>query len=242
MAAEPQKINPPAKPKGCSIFKPGQSITIPVPFVGAEIKSLTDPSKGPPSDCAIVHSLMLQLMPMLAGFACILKILNVLTAMKKIFKSTLPFIDVGAVFGSGGLLDSIEKLSDCIPLVNPAPWIQMIKAILQMILAYIECLIEGFESIRQFKAGVDLNSENGTPLLLKTLDCAKNNADTSLASLLSAMGPIEPLLSLLQPITSLFNIDLSGMSLSASSSGGDPLQPVIDFHDKLSEIVDSIPG
>ena len=29
----------------------------------------------------------------------------------------------------------------------------MIKAILQMILAYIECLIQGFESIRNFKAG-----------------------------------------------------------------------------------------
>ena len=242
MATTFPKIDPPAKPKGCSIIPPGTPITIPVPFVGAEIQALTDPSKGPPSDCAIVHSLMLQLMPMLAGFACILKILNVLTALKKVFKSGPPFIDVGAVFGANGLLDSLAKLSDCIPLVNPAPWIQMIKAILQMILAYIECLIQGFESIRNFKVGIDLNAEGGTPLILNTLDCAKNNADTSLASLLAAMGPIEPLLALLQPITSLFNIDLSGMSFSGSSSSGDPLQPVIDFHDKLAEIVNSIPG
>lgn len=243
MATEPQKIDPPKKPAKCSIFKPGTPIEIPVPFVGASIKSITDPSKGPPSDCAIVHSLMLQLMPMFAGFACVLKILNVFTALKKVFKSGPPFIDVGAVFGANGLIDSIAKLSDCIPLANPAPWLKMIKAILQMILSYIGCLIQGFESIRNFKLGVDLNAEGGTPLLLNTLDCAKGNGDTSLAALMDAMGPIMPLLSVISPITSLFGVDLSSLSLSGGGGGGgDPLQPVIDFHDQLAQIVDSIPG
>jgi hypothetical protein len=240
MATVPVTIDPPKKPVKCSLFTPGKPIEIPIPFVGASIMSITDPSKGPPSDCAIVHSLMLQLMPVLAGFACILKILNVLTALQKIFKTSFPFIDPS---GLTALFDAIAKLSDCIPLVNPAPWLHMIKAILQMILDYIGCLIQGFESIRNFKVGVDLNAEGGTPLLLNTLDCAKGNGDTSLAALLDAMGPIMPLLSALNPITSLFNIDLSSMSFSGGgSSGSDPLQPVIDFHDQLAQIVDSIPG
>lgn len=241
MAVDAQKIDPPKKPKGCSVIHAGTPITIPVPF-GAELKAITDPSKGPPSDCAIVHSLMLQLMPMLSGFACILKILNVLTAIKKVFKSSPPFIDPGAVFGKDGLLDSIAKLSDCIPMVNPAPWLHMIKAILQMILSYIGCLIQGFESIRNFKVGIDLNAEGGTPLLLNTLDCAKGNGDTSLASLMSAMEPVMSLLTVLSPITSLAGIDLSSMSFSGGAGGGDPLQPIIDFHDQLAQIVDSIPG
>jgi hypothetical protein len=230
-------INPPKKPQACSVIPKISTITIPIPF-GAELKAITDPSKGPPSDCAIVHSLMLQLMPMLSGFACILKILNVLTAIKKVFKTSFPFVDPS---GLTALFDAIAKLADCIPIVNPTPWIHMIKAILQMILAYIGCLIQGFESIRHFKVGIDLNAEGGTPLLLNTLDCAKGNADTSLASLMAAMGPIEPLLSVLSPITSLVGIDLSGLSLGGSSSGGDPLQPIIDFHDKLQQIVDAIP-
>jgi hypothetical protein len=239
MAAAPIKIDPPKKPVPCSPFKSGTPIEIPVPFVGASIMSITDPSKGPPSDCAIVHSLMLQLMPVLSGFACILKILNVLTALQKVFKSSFPFVDPG---GLTALFQAIDKLSDCIPLINPAPWLHMIKAILQMILGYIGCLIQGFESIRNFKAGVDLNAEGGTPLLLNTLDCAKGNGDTSLAALMDAMGPIMPLLSALNPITTLFNIDLSSMSFSGGGSGGsDPLQPIIDFHDQLSQIVDSIP-
>ncbi|MCU1221324.1 MAG: hypothetical protein JWM08_1242 [Candidatus Angelobacter sp.] len=240
MATAPQKIDLPKKPKACSVIPSIKPFTIPVPF-GAELKAITDPSKGPPNDCAIVHSLMLQLMPMLSGFACILKILNVLTAIKKIFKTTPPFLDPGAIFGSDGLISSIGKLADCIPIANPVPWIHMIKGILQLILAYIGCLIQGFESIRNFKVGIDLNAEGGTPLLLNTLDCAKGNADTSLAALMDAMGPIEPLLQLIEPITSIIGIDLSGLSLSGGSSGDDPLQPIIDFHDKLSEIVDSLP-
>jgi len=231
-------INPPKKPQPCFAIKPGKPITIPIPF-GAELKSITDPSNGPPSNCAIVHSLMLQLMPMLSGFACILKILNVLTAIKKVFKDSFPYIDPS---GLGALFDAIGKLADCVPIINPAPWLHMIKAILQMILSYIGCLIEAFESVRNFKVGIDLNAEGGTPVLLNTLDCAKGNADTSLASLMSAMEPIMPLLQVLDPITSLLGINLSGMSLAGSSSSGDPLQPIIDFHDKLQEIVDTIPG
>ena len=120
----------------------------------------------------------------------------------------------------------------------------MIKGILQTILAFIGCLIQAFESIRNFKVGIDLDAEGGTPLLLNTLDCAKGNGDTSLASLLDAMGAIQPLMSIIQSISSI----VPGVSdviklpvLGGSSGGGDPLQPIIDFHDKLAELVDSIP-
>jgi hypothetical protein len=235
MAAAPVKIDPPKKPQGCSVIPKPTTLSIPVPFA-SEIKAITDPSKGPPNDCAIVHSLMLQLMPMLSGFGCILKILKVFDELKKAVTSVPPLASVG------DLLTAIADLAECYPPLSVAKWVEMIKAILKMILAYIECLIQGFESIRNFKAGVDLNAEGGTPLLLNTLDCAKGNADTSLASLMSAMEPIQPLLDLISPITSLIGIDLSNLSLSgSSSSGSDPIQPIKDFHDALAEIVDAIP-
>jgi hypothetical protein len=121
----------------------------------------------------------------------------------------------------------------------------MIKGILQTILAFLGCLIQAFESIRNFRAGIDLDAEGGTPLLLNTLDCAKGNGDTSLASLLDGLGAIQPLMSIIQTITSIVPglsdiIKLPTLSLS-SGGGGDPLQPVIDFHDKLAELVDSLP-
>ena len=238
MATVPQRINPPAKPKGCSIIPRPAPITIPTPF-GVELQSVTDLSKGIPNDCSIVHSLMLQLTPMLAGFSCVLKILGVVGALQKFANSPNPLGEVG------NLAKAIDKASDCIGLpINPKPWLDMIKAILQVILAFIGCLIQAFESIRNFKAGIDLDAEGGTPLLLNTLDCAKGNGDTSLASLLEAMEAIQPLMQIIQTITGI----VPGLSdivklptLSLSSSGGDPLQPIIDFHDKLAEIVDAIP-
>jgi hypothetical protein len=234
MATTPQKIDPPKKPKPCSVIPRMQPITIPTPF-GIELKSITDLSKGVPSNCAIVHSLMLQLAPMLAGFSCVLKILGVIGALQKFAKSPLT--------ESGGLLKAIDKAADCIGLpINPKPWLDMIKGILQVILAYIGCLIQAFESIRNFKVGIDLDAEGGTPLLLNTLDCAKGNGDTSLASLMEAMSAIEPLMQIIDTITGIVpGINLGLPKLSLTSGGDDPLQPIIDFHDKLAEIVDAIP-
>jgi len=231
-------ISPPKKPEACSVIPKIEPISIPTPF-GIELKSIVDPSKGPPSDCALAHSLMLQLTPMLAGFSCILKMLNVIGALQKFAKSPLT--------ASGDLLSALGKMTDCLGLVNPAPWLGMIKGILQMILAYIGCLIQGYESVRHFKAGIDLGSDSGTPVLLNTLNCASQNGDTSLDSLMSAMGPIQPLLQILDTIGSVIGMNLglpsldSSGSSSSASSGSDPLQPVIDFHDKLQEIVDSLP-
>lgn len=235
-AATAPTINPPKKPQPCSVIPQIPPISIPTPF-GVELKSIVDPSKGPPSDCALVHSLMLQLTPMLAGFSCILKVLNLVAAIKKALTATPPLIG-----GISDLTSAIEKMADCIGLVNPAPWLGMIKGILQMILAYIGCLIQGFESIRHLKVGIDLNAEGGTPVLLNTLSCAGSNADTSLAALMSAMEPIQPLLQMLDLIGGIIGLPLGLPSLSGSSSGGDPLQPIIDFHDKLQEIVDTLPG
>jgi len=236
MATAPQKIDLPKKPKGCSVIPRPTPITIPTPF-GVELKTITDLSKGIPNDCAIVHSLMLQLTPMLAGFSCVLKILNVLGALTKFAKSPLT--------ASGDLLSALGKATDCIGLpINPKPWIDMIKGILQVILAFIGCLIQGFESVRNLKVGIDLDAEGGTPLLLNTLDCAKGNGDTSLASLLEGMSAIEPLMSIITTITGIVpGLDsiIKLPTLDLSSGGDDPLQPIIDFHDKLSELVDALP-
>src|SRR5262249_17973369 len=156
--------------------------------------------------------------------SCVLKILGVLGKLSDFAKSPLT--------EAGGLITALGNAADCIGLpINPKPWLDMIKAILQLILAFLGCLIQSFESIRNFKAGIDLDAEGGTPVLLNTLDCAKGNGDTSLASLLSAMEAIQPLMQIIQTITGIVPglSDLIKLpSLSLDSSGDDPLQPIID--------------
>jgi len=110
-----------------------------------------------------------------------------------------------------------------------------------MILAYVGCLIQAYESIRNMKVGIDLNAEGGTPVLLNTLDCASKNADGAQQALMSSMEPITPLLQLIDVIASIVGISITLPSLSATSSGDDPLQPIIQFHDTLKQVVDSLP-
>lgn len=228
-------INLPKKPRPCPVLPKIPPITIPTPF-GVDIKSMVDSSNGPPTNCAVVHSLMLQLTPMLAGFTCILKMLNVMASLEKFAKSPLT--------EAGDLIGALGKASSCLGLINPLPWIGMIKGILQMILSYIGCLIEGIESIEHFKAGIDLNAEGGTPLLLSTLSCASNNGDTSMAALMQSMEPIQPLLQMMELISDVIGLPLGlpTLNASASSGGSDPLQPIIEFHDKLQEVVDALPS
>jgi hypothetical protein len=60
--------------------------TITIPEVkllgGAELKGIVDLSLGPPTDCRLTSSLLLQLSPLLASTACLFKILNVMSKLK----------------------------------------------------------------------------------------------------------------------------------------------------------------
>jgi hypothetical protein len=56
----------PLIPTPCVPFPKAKPLEIALPFGGA-LSSITDVSQGPPTDCALVHSLMLQLAPMLAS-------------------------------------------------------------------------------------------------------------------------------------------------------------------------------
>ena len=61
----------------CIKLPSGKDLKVSLPL-GVELKSMVDLSKGPPTDCALIHSLMLQLMPALGGMACFLKLITVI--------------------------------------------------------------------------------------------------------------------------------------------------------------------
>jgi hypothetical protein len=81
-------------------------------------------------------------------------------------------------------------------------------------------------------------------VLLNTLSCASDNGDTSMAALMQSMEPILPLLQMMELISDVIGLPLGlpTLNVSASSGGSDPIQPIIDFHDKLQEVVDALPG
>jgi len=236
MSSAPATPPPKKKKKLCVDFPNNRPFSIPLPF-GGELRSIVDPSHGPPTDCTLAHSLMIQIMPMLAGLACFLKVLKVIGMLEKAVKATPPFVS-----GVPDLLAAIADLKGCFGFLDPTEILKMIKAILQLILAYIGCFIDGFESIRNFQVGIDFASSNGTPLVLGSISCAKKNADTSMASLMDALSAIQPLMDLIDMVGGVAGVSLGLPKLQLGGAGGDdPLQPVIDFRDTLQEVVDKIP-
>src|SRR5215213_3568351 len=120
-------------------------ITIPLPF-GAEIKSIIDASK-PPSDCSVATSLMLQLSPLLASMACLIKMLKVLAAVKKVVENisippspTAPVQVLTDIVTE--VLPALKEVASCFLLFDPCQLARMISAILGLILSYLRCMVQ----------------------------------------------------------------------------------------------------
>ena len=144
-------------------------------------------------------------------------------------------------------------MAGCLDIVlGPCPIVSMVRDILRLILSYINCMIEAIESLLNFQLGIDLNAANGNPVLLDTLVCAQNNAETSMGSLNDAMTGIMPLIDLVNICLSIVGqdpIELPDLSATTPSAadllaGADPLAPVKSVRDVLQtalEVLDQVP-
>lgn len=205
-----------------------KNIKIPLPF-GIELSSITNASK-PPDDCAIVHSLMLQISPMLAGLTCLLRVFNVIKALKDCF-AVPPKLD--------GLFKAIEELTECFLIFDPCELSKMVSGILCMIIAYLNCVIQAFESILTFQVGIDLDSAEGNPVLLANLTCAQDNAQAAIEGITTSMEGVKPLLDMIGMILEIAGqppLDLPPIATPSAEDllgGEDPLAPMKALRDSL---------
>jgi hypothetical protein len=215
----------------CVPLPKAKKLKITLPF-GGELQSIADTSKGPPTDCALVHSLMLQLTPTLSGMTCFFKMLKVIKVLSEI-KQPGDILEVAK---------AAKELSKCFLVFESIP--AMIADILRLIIAYLRCIIQAIKSILDFQVGIDLNAAQGNPVLLASLDCANNNAQISLDQLMEQIAVIEPLLAVVEPIAGLVGISLEFPSL-AKVSGADDLPKTLEnlnnTLEQLQQAVDAIP-
>jgi hypothetical protein len=207
--------------------------------MGIELQAVADFSKGPPSDCALLHNLLIQLMPTLAGFTCILKILNVIGALEKFVQGPLNPSNVS------GVVSAIGDMTDCLNIVlGPFAVIQTIKDILLLIISYLKCFLDAIKSILHFQVGIDLNSAQGNPTLLASLQCASDNAQTSMQQLLQALAPIEPLFKMMQPLIKISQLPIVLPPISDLANAQNISQAVDQLDamvTQLQQIVEQIP-
>lgn len=232
--------------KICVEFPKPKTLKIPLPF-GVELQSITDISQGPPTDCALAHSLMLQISPMLAGMTCMLRVLKVISDLKDFVTAVPDPVKLGQAVPK--LLDDIDKLVGCFGLLDPCALARTIAGILQMIIAYLNCLIEAFESLWNFQIGIDLNAAEGNPVLLANLSCAIDNAQSSMTSLGEALAGIQPILDMVNMLLEIVGLPAMALPpLSASTpspaqlaGGQDPMAPVKTLRDALQQAIDALP-
>ena len=229
----------------CIDFPSAKTIKIPLPF-GIDLSSIHDISKGSPTDCSLAQSLMLQISPLLGSMTCLFKILKVMSTLKDILSSANPTTLIPDLLNK--LPADLLDLSSCFVLLNPCKIAEMIAGILKIILSYISCLIEAFESIWNFQIGIDLNAAQGNPVLLASLECAQKNAQTSLTSLNEALEGIKPILDMVgmlleaigQPPLELPPLEASTPSLADLAPDQDPLAPIKTFRDALQKALDIV--
>jgi hypothetical protein len=171
----------------CITLPNPKPLVINLPF-GGQLKSLADMSKGPPSDCALIHGLMLQLGPALSGLECFLKLAKIIMALKNISINTLPDIASAAA----------DFAQTCIPI--PVKFACTILDVLKLLVAYLKCLLTAVLSVLEFQVGIDLTAAADNPVLLASLNCAQKNAAASMDQLKEAVAVVDAILSIVDPV------------------------------------------
>ncbi|HEX8073048.1 MAG TPA: hypothetical protein VF546_24085 [Pyrinomonadaceae bacterium] len=210
---------------------------------GAELSGFLDFSAGMPTDCSVMMNLMAQLSPALAGLAPILNILGVLKALADF--ATNPLIK------GPDLIEAIGKLAGLFVALTPAGIALTIKGVLNLIITFLECFISQLESVialqaqlGELKAQMAADPSIASPVLSLSLDCASANADIAMAQAMASLGPIAPLLSIVNIIGSIAGIQIEPPSMDMSAAA-DLKEVIASLHEKIAalhDVLKSLPG
>lgn len=205
----------------CIEIKPlGDLPSIPLP-AGAQINPFIELGGPQPTDCKLSFNLLLQIGPLFASMACLLKILGVLGKIADFANAVPDPIKLGKAVPE--LITSITDALKCFPPLAIPDFLEMIKQIILLILSYLACFLEQVDSILKFKAGLDFGAAEGNPALTDALNCASASADASMQNLMKSLGPIQPILKVVGTVAgmagqSLTLPDFSSITLSADGS------------------------
>jgi hypothetical protein len=207
---------------------------------GSSISAVADISKGVPTDCAMVFSLMVQLGPLLGSMECVLKILKLLKPLIDVVKG-LPFPPVKAI---SDFIAAAADLSTCLLIPTPANLLPFIRDILCLILKMLKCMIGGLKSVIDVLGGLQLQlkvavDENNTALQ-QSLECAQENASISAQHLMSSVEVLAAILALVQPIMELAGIEAFKLPAIAPDSDVESLKKGLEALQGVADSLETI--
>jgi hypothetical protein len=207
---------------------------------GGSITAVADISKGIPTDCAMVFSLIVQVMPLMASMECLLKILKLLKPLIDVIKG-LPFPPVKAI---GDFIAAAKDLSTCLLIPTPANLLPFVRDILCLILKMLKCMIGSLKTVVDVLGGLQIQlalaAEEGNTELQKTLQCSQENAATAAAHLMSSMEVLGAVLALVGPLMEMAGV--KGLKLPALGAATDveSLQTVLQTLQGVADTLETI--
>jgi hypothetical protein len=164
----------------------------------------------------------LQIGPILASMACILKMLAVIKPLIDVVNG-LPTPPLGAIKDFG--VAAADLVEHCFLMLTPAGMIPFLRDILCLILAVLRCLLGEMKTIAGIMQGLTLQMnlalETGNTDLQNAIACAQQNASNSAQSSAQAIDPIVAILDLLAPIFGLTGQQPISLKLPPMGSDAD---------------------
>ncbi|WP_028066670.1 hypothetical protein [Solirubrobacter soli] len=242
-------IDIPVKPdlQAALNLEPCEALRLPSPTplkiqlpTGGHLQAFNDISKGIPNDCSMTFNLMLQVAPLLASMDCMLKMLKLLDKVVSLVTNPPP--TPGAI---KDVVDAAAEIAPCFLIPTPLGILPFVCDILNLIRSVLHCLLAQLTSVRDLMQGLTLRLEaaTGNDDLLKTLQCAQENAQASANNLSQAIEPVTVLLGLVSPLLKLAQLP----DLQLSTPGGPPesveaLSALITTLQGVVDVIDEITG
>jgi hypothetical protein len=201
------------------------SISLPT---GGTLPAIGDFTRGIPDDCSLAFNLLAQVGPLLGNLDCIIKMLqlveplvNVVTGLTKVPPDP-PAEDILK------LAQALPPALNCIAklLVPPLGLAQFLRDILLLIARLLRCIIGQLETVAGLLSGlalrIDVAAGAGNAELVASLECARDNAARSGATVMAAIEPLAAILALAKPLASFagveLDVDLSGLGSPESAA------------------------
>ena len=176
---------------------PPSKLTVQLPG-GGTFSALSDLSKGVPTDCALTFSLLMQIGPFLASIECLVKVLKFIqTAVDTIKSITSPFDLVAAI---PKIVQAAEPVIGCALSFTPAGLIPFIRDLLCLIIKALHCFQGQLESVLKIMEGtakqIEIAQAAGNDELLRSLQCAQQNAQTQTQHMTQSLEALSIILDL----------------------------------------------
>ncbi|SRR6266511_2247169 len=200
-------------------------ITLPT---GGTINALTDISKGIPTDCSMIFNLMLQLGPFLAATECLFKLLALIAPLIDVIKGLSGPDPIKLAGALPKFLKAAEELMPCV-LVVSLPF--FLKDLICLIIKALKCVLGQLKTILGIMKGIslqlDLAAASGNTELLRTLQCAQDNANTSAQHLTKSIEPIGAILKLASPLMGLAGVEPIELPTIGSETDVESLEELV---------------